>query len=80
MKEVQPGTTDGADLFSSHGRACIHSGSGNGVARQRQDVAGGVEGVATRSQTTTVICCGDTQKKFDTARRYKIRARKIAIA
>jgi hypothetical protein len=23
MKEVQPGTADGADLFSSHGRACI---------------------------------------------------------
>lgn len=22
MKEVQPGTADGADLFSSHGRAC----------------------------------------------------------
>jgi hypothetical protein len=23
MKEVQPGTADGADLFSSHGRACF---------------------------------------------------------
>ena len=28
MKEVQPGTADGADLFSSHGRACIPARGG----------------------------------------------------